>query len=141
MRHMDRRTNALQTNRPTNQLTNQPTDTASYRGALAHLKSERGIQIKTTSLTENHIKADPMNKAKNANESFIEGLKLKFFTRPSPFFLFNCFHLNISVSRFFARFSCWISPFINLPIYLSIYLFIFLTKDPYWSACQYVWVI
>lgn len=35
MRHVDRRTNALPTNRPTN----RPTDTASYRGALSHLKS------------------------------------------------------------------------------------------------------
>ena len=35
MRRVDRRTNALQTDRPTD----QPTDTASYRGALSHLKS------------------------------------------------------------------------------------------------------
>ena len=34
MRRVDRRTNALPTDRPTN----QPTDTASYRGALSHLK-------------------------------------------------------------------------------------------------------
>ena len=34
MCRVDRRTNALQTN----QRTNQQTDTASYRGALAHLK-------------------------------------------------------------------------------------------------------
>ena len=34
VRRVDRRTNALQTN----QQTDQPTDTASYRGALSHLK-------------------------------------------------------------------------------------------------------
>ena len=34
MRRVDRRTNALQTNRPTD----RTTDTASYRGALSHLK-------------------------------------------------------------------------------------------------------
>ena len=33
---MDRRTNAL----PTDQPTDRPTDTASYRGALSHLKRE-----------------------------------------------------------------------------------------------------
>ena len=35
MRRVDRRTNALQTDQPTN----RPTDTASYRGALSHLKT------------------------------------------------------------------------------------------------------
>ena len=39
VRRVDRRTNALQTDRPTD----QPTDTASYRGALSHLK--RGMKI------------------------------------------------------------------------------------------------
>ena len=34
MRRVDRRTNALPTDRPTD----RPTDTASYRGALSHLK-------------------------------------------------------------------------------------------------------
>ena len=37
MRRVDRRTNALQTDRPTD----QPTDTASYRGALSHLKKNQ----------------------------------------------------------------------------------------------------
>ena len=37
MRRVDRQTNALPA-RPTDQPTNQPTDTASYRGALSHLK-------------------------------------------------------------------------------------------------------
>ena len=36
MRRVDRRTNAL----PTNRQTDRPTDTASYRGALSHLKSK-----------------------------------------------------------------------------------------------------
>ena len=36
---MDRRTNALQTNRQTD----QPTDTASYRGALSHLKTHKKL--------------------------------------------------------------------------------------------------
>ena len=35
MRRVDRRTNAL----PTDRQTDRPTDTASYRGALAHLKN------------------------------------------------------------------------------------------------------
>ena len=39
MRRVDRRMNALQTNRPTDRPTDQPTDTASYRGALSHLKT------------------------------------------------------------------------------------------------------
>ena len=37
MRRVDRRTNALP-NRQTDRPTNRQTDTASYRGALAHLK-------------------------------------------------------------------------------------------------------
>ena len=37
MQRVDCRTNALQTNQPTN----QPMDTASYRGALSHLKREK----------------------------------------------------------------------------------------------------
>ena len=36
MRRVDRQTFALQTDQPTN----QPTDTAGYRGALAHLKRD-----------------------------------------------------------------------------------------------------
>ena len=40
MRRVDRRTNALP-DRPTD----QPTDTASYRGALSHLKSEVYLQV------------------------------------------------------------------------------------------------
>ena len=36
MRRVDRRTNALQTDQPTD----RPTDTASYRGALSHLKTK-----------------------------------------------------------------------------------------------------
>ena len=46
MRRVDRRTNALPTDRPTDRLTNQPTDTACYTGALSHLKtrcSETGM--------------------------------------------------------------------------------------------------
>ena len=42
VRRVDRRTNALpdrQTDRQTDQQTNRPTDTASYRGALSHLKT------------------------------------------------------------------------------------------------------
>ena len=38
VRRVDRRTNALP-DQQTNQLTNRPMDTASYRGALSHLKS------------------------------------------------------------------------------------------------------
>ena len=40
MRLVDRRTNALLTH----QLTNRPTDTASYRGALSHLKMKVKIE-------------------------------------------------------------------------------------------------
>ena len=39
VRCVDRRTNALQTDQPTN----QPTETASYRGALSHLKMRRKL--------------------------------------------------------------------------------------------------
>ena len=39
MRRVDRRTNALPTDRQTDRPTNRPTDKASYRGALSHLKS------------------------------------------------------------------------------------------------------
>ena len=60
MRRVDRRTNALQTNRPT--------DTASYRGALAHLKSEGKIERKKESKKEN-IKRDRLgNKVKKHNQ-------------------------------------------------------------------------
>ena len=46
MRRVDRRTNALQTDRPTG----QPTDTASYRGALSHLKREKEEKSKRINL-------------------------------------------------------------------------------------------
>ena len=38
VRRVDRRTNALPTDRQTDGPTNRPTDRASYRGALLHLK-------------------------------------------------------------------------------------------------------
>ena len=47
MRRVDRRTNALQTDRQTD----QPTDRASYRGALSHLKM--GKQSKETEIKVN----------------------------------------------------------------------------------------
>ena len=50
MRRADRQTNALP-DRPTN----RPMDTASYRGALSHLKTPLLSQIQSK-LTQNHIK-------------------------------------------------------------------------------------
>ena len=41
LRRVDRRTYTLLTDRPTN----QPTDTASYRGALSHLKKENKDRV------------------------------------------------------------------------------------------------
>jgi len=42
VRRVDRQTNALPTNLPSD----RPTDTASYRGALAHLKSVVKLEIR-----------------------------------------------------------------------------------------------
>ena len=49
MRRVDRRTNALP-DRPTDQPTDRPTDTASYRGALSHLKRKMKMKKKETCL-------------------------------------------------------------------------------------------
>ena len=58
MRRVDRRTNASQTDRQTD----QPMDTASYRGALSHLKRKEteltiygGIKRKRNNETNNEI--------------------------------------------------------------------------------------
>ena len=47
---VDRRTNALPTDRQTDRPTDRPTDTASYRGALSHLKRASSGGRETVSL-------------------------------------------------------------------------------------------
>ena len=53
MRHVDCQTNALP-DRPTD----QPTDTASYRGALSPLKKEKGRNKEKLKKIETEIKED-----------------------------------------------------------------------------------
>ena len=55
VRRVDRRTNALPNDQPTNQPTDRPTDTASYRGALSHLKTYIMMKNQSTKIKKNTL--------------------------------------------------------------------------------------